>query len=101
MGFGSVRRRGPVFVSDGRCRPAAKRIPLTRKGLPGSAVRFRTLFTCLVRGPIVVRLRAELDGDKVVRGYLAVRRASRPIAFAWLRGNHSRIWASPACSQSS
>lgn len=92
---------GTVFVSAAKCHRIATRLPLTRAGLPGRPTAYATSFNCIFRGPVLIRVRATLEGKTVVRAWMAVRVGRTPVAFAQLKADHSSIWGSSRCKQSS
>jgi hypothetical protein len=108
-----------VWVSTKRCTASRASVPLSPKGLPGHGVRWSEHGTCLVRGGLLVRVRATLQSpagwesdptarspgavgaySNVTKGALAVRseRTGRPIAFAELDAKGKTVlWYAPDC----
>jgi hypothetical protein len=105
-----------VYVDVRRCVGARVSLPLSAKGLPSPPVRFDTDADCELRGRVLVRLRAVLEGPtlwgraarpyfgarrNVMEARIAVRseRARRPIALLALdSGGKTRLWVSSNCS---
>jgi hypothetical protein len=77
---------GRIVYSPTLCRRVTTRVPLTRKGLPGSPELFGRDYWCPIRGRILVRIRGTYDGQKLLTSYSAVRteRSKRPISFGTL-----------------
>lgn len=108
-----------VWVSTKRCAPSQAPVALSRKGLSGEAIRWSEHGTCLVRGGLLIRVRASLHEpsgwqsgptqggigtvgaySNVRTGALVVRsaRTGRPVAYAELDANgKTRIWFAPDC----
>lgn len=104
-----------VYVDVRRCAPARLSLPLSAKGLPGPPVRFDTDADCQLRGRVLVRLRAVLEGPalwgRAGRPYFGARRnvveatiatrselTRRPIALLALdRDGETRLWVSSTC----
>jgi hypothetical protein len=110
-------RRVPegVYVSRGRCTSTRDPIRLSPTGLPGPPVSWWERKSCLVRGRVVVRVRAVLqapanwqriDGTyvgarrSVVEAALAIRtERGKPLAFVELGpAGKTRLWTSSGCS---
>jgi hypothetical protein len=112
--FRSRRVPEGVFASHRRCSRARASIRLSPSGLQGPVSWWESK-SCLVRGRVVVRVRAVLqaparwqridgtyDGARrqVVEAAIAVRNErGRPIAFVDLRpAGKTRLWTSAGCS---
>jgi hypothetical protein len=112
--FRSRRVPEGVYISHRRCSPARASIRLSPTGLQGPPVSWWESKSCLVRGRVVVRVRAVLqaparwqridgtyDGARrqVVEAAIAVRNErGRPIAFVDLRpAGKTRLWTSSGC----
>jgi hypothetical protein len=110
--------RGPagpgVYLPRTRCRATSARVPLTSGSLPGPPTIGNRKYECRLRGPIVVRVRAELTGSapfrRVGQAYDAVlrdvrhatvavksARTGKLIGVAKLDQGSIRVWTSPAC----
>jgi hypothetical protein len=95
---------------------AAKRIVLTRKGLPGPPDRFEARYDCEYRPTrVLVRVRATVAAATpwkrsppmhlqlertVTKAEVAVQTPSRKaIAFLTIAGDAVRVWISPGCAR--
>jgi hypothetical protein len=105
-----------VYVDVRRCGAVRISVPLSAKGFPGPPVRFDTDADCEIRGRVLVRLRAVLEGPtlwgraarpyfgarrNVVEATIAIRseRTRRPIALLALdSAGETRLWVSSTCS---
>jgi hypothetical protein len=105
-----------VYVNARSCTATRNTLPLSSRGLPGPPIEFEQEAECLLRGRVLVRVRAVLNtaaswrpaGDgyagaraNVAEAELAVRsaRTRQPLAFMQLRpSGNTRFWASPRCS---
>jgi hypothetical protein len=105
-----------VYVDARRCAAARVSLPLSAKGLPGPPVRFNTDADCELRGRVLMRVRAVLEGPtlwgraarpyfgarrNLVEATIAVRteRGRRPIALLALdEAGETRLWVSSTCS---
>jgi hypothetical protein len=96
---------------------AARRIPLTRRGLPGPPSLFQAYYDCAARPKrILVRIRAvaaasapwtrqppaQLDLQKAVsRAEMRVQAPNgRSIAYVTIAGKQIRLWIAPDCIRS-
>jgi hypothetical protein len=104
-----------VYASAKRCRQAAVVVPLSRKGLPGPPIAFARDADCDVRGRVLIRVRAVLEGPtewrraspsqfgarrNVSESKIAVRseRTRRPLALLELgQTGETRLWTSSGC----
>jgi hypothetical protein len=102
-------------VNARSCTATRNTVPLSSRGLPGPPIEFNQEAECLLRGRVLVRVRAVLNapaswrpaGDgyagaraNVVEAALAVRsaRTRKPLAFIQLRAQgKTRSWISPGC----
>jgi hypothetical protein len=105
-----------VYANVRRCLRTRISMPLSRKGLPGPAVKFDKAIGCTTRGQILVRVRAVMAtatswrGAKppyfgapanVVEAKIAVRSEPTRRLIALLElgpTGETRIWASSACT---
>jgi hypothetical protein len=110
-----------VFAHAGRCVPSRARVPLSSKGLAGPPIRFYATASCMLRGRVLVRVRAQLDAPaawgsagrpyagapryngavkRPLEAQLAARseRSGKPLAFMTLdRNGGTRFWSAPGC----
>ncbi len=111
-----VEGQAGVYAHSRRCVPTRVSVPLSTKGLAGPPVRWSKDLDCLLRGRVLVRVRAVLvapdewrradrwyDGARksVADASLAVRnqRTGAPIAFMQVdKAGKTRLWFSPSCS---
>lgn len=114
--FATVFSDEGVYASTRRCTPARVSVPLSPRGVPGPPVRSAMHETCLIRGRVLVRLRATLQSPatwgsqprsafagarrNVVEAAIAARSEDgRPLAYLELaRGGTTRLWYSAACT---
>ena len=110
--------QGPegVWVARRRCAESPATVALSPRGLPPPSIRWAEHGTCLVRGGILVRVRATLERPtswasdqeganvgawgNVQTAALAVRsaRTGRPVAYVELdRAGRTRLWFSADC----
>jgi hypothetical protein len=104
-----------IYAGAGRCFLSRKTVPLTSRGLAGPPVVWAKDYTCLVKGRLVVRVRAEVattgwrrvDGNffgvrtNVFTAQLAVRseRTGKPIAFGTMdAAGRTKLWVARGCS---
>ena len=115
----STRFPGSVYASARRCVASRAAVSLTRTGLPGPPVAYRTQADCTVRAKVLVRVRVILARSStwrrlggpggvyngavpgpVVEAELAMRDSStgRPLAMIKLtRTGQTQLWTSPPC----
>jgi hypothetical protein len=100
------------YVNSKRCTRTQIHLQLTRKGLPGPAIRFGTTARCPVGGRIILRLRFTyvpgpapahyVTGGRVRSAFLVVRtfRTQKPLAFARLtaNGQTSQLYSAASCT---
>jgi hypothetical protein len=110
-------RRSPegVFAHGGRCAATRVSVRLSPTGLTGPPVQWAESTSCLVRGPVLVRVRAVLQApatwQRIDRTYIGARRSvieaalairsgrGKPIAFVELGpAGKTRLWTSSGCS---
>ena len=114
--FRMIRSPQGVYASVRRCAPSRASLTLSAKGLPGPPVRWAEHATCLIRGRVLVRVRATLRPpaswhsvdasfagarSNVIQSALAIRsdRTGRPLAYMELDPDGgTRLWLSPLCS---
>jgi hypothetical protein len=104
-----------VYANARSCTGTRSTVPLSSRGLPGPPIEFNQESECLLRGRVLVRVRAVLNtpaswrpaGEgyagaraNVAEAALAVRstRTRKPLAFIQLRAQgKTRSWISPGC----
>lgn len=117
----ATRFPGSVYVSARRCVASRVPVPLTRTGLPGLPVAYRTQADCNIRAKVLIRVRVILARQAtwrrlggpvgsvyngavpgpVVEAELSMRDSptGRPLAYFKLtRTGQTQFWSSPRCA---
>jgi hypothetical protein len=115
--FGNTYSPAGLYVNRG-CSASRIPVPLSRKGLGGMPTRWMESVTCLGRGRVIIRVRAQFaSGDpwrelvtsrfdgasgNVVTASLAVRseRTGKPLAYMELaKDGTTKLWHAPSCKR--
>ena len=65
--FGSNQYRAGVYANTARCRLSRAAVPLSARGLPAPPVVWGKVVDCMVRGRVLVHVRAELASPSAWR----------------------------------
>jgi hypothetical protein len=105
-----------VYADVRRCARTRVTVPLTAKGLPGAPTAFETYAECQIRGRVITRVRAVLEGAapwqpdappyagvlrNVVSAQIAVRseRTRKPLGFIEFDSSgKTKHWAAAGCA---
>ncbi len=95
----SVPKSRAVGIDAKRCKRVRHSVALSPRGLPAPPVRYLKAVDCLLKS-VLVRVRAVVEGDRVIRGELVARTSNgrTPIAYARITADGSgALYYSSSC----